>query len=430
MRTYDAIEAISKKITEDNLCEAIILKGSIGRGDDDEYSDVDMYLVVVPEKMNAVLAKRQEYLSAYKEIVYLEDVNFGLPQKVAIYEDALHVDLYIVQKEQIGDADPIKVWYDPKGLYEDYTYHRSDVSEEDVAEYFKEVLYSFVEADTAYKRKNYAWAAKIMGNAIAMTAFLLRYHYDKKYAFLGLKKINEIIPAEQYQLLEDAYGYLGRDTFDKANGCLIRALEVFIANSGNSLKGKLDMPLFGWVKGKLGSLLFANGILNHSANVTVRIMNFDDIPSICKADKDESESNKAYLRNQLSNQEKQACTALLALYDGEVAGYVFLYYKCKWGGLANIGLPGVVDLIVFEKYRNKGVATALMDAAEEIARKYSNKVYLDVCLNHEYGTAQRLYVKRGYVPDGQGAYYEEKVCEVDADIKNDDELTLCLVKEL
>lgn len=256
MRTYDAIEIISKKIVEDNLCDAILLKGSIGRGDDDEYSDVDMYLIVSPENKDAVLKKRMEYLLTYKSVVYSEDVDFGLPQKVVIYEDALHVDLYIAHKEQIEPTDPIKIVYDPKGLFEHYTYHRADVTEEKAAEYFREVLYSFVEADTAYKRKNYAWAAKIMGNAIAMTAFLLRYHYDKKYTFLGLKKINEIIPAEQYLLLEDAYGYLGKDSFDKSNECLIRALDVFIANSTKSLKSKLDMSLFDWIKANLGSLLF------------------------------------------------------------------------------------------------------------------------------------------------------------------------------
>ena len=85
-----------------------------------------------------------------------------------------------------------------------------------------------MEADTVYKRKNYAWTARIMGNAIAIVAVLLRYPYDKKYTFLGLKKINEIIPPAQYQLLEDAYSYLGKDSFDKSNDCLIRVLELFI----------------------------------------------------------------------------------------------------------------------------------------------------------------------------------------------------------
>ncbi len=167
-----------------------------------------------------------------------------------------------------------------------------------------------------------------------------------------------------------------------------------------------------------------------SVNIDIRIMEYDDIPLICKADNDESENNIVYLRNQLDNQKKQECSALLALYNGEIAGYVFLYYRCRWGGLANCDLPGVIDLIVFEKYRKNGVATALMDIAEKIAKKNSNKVYLDVCLNSEYGPAQRLYMKRGYVPDGKGVYYEEKVCETNAICKNNDELTLCLVKEL
>ncbi len=171
-------------------------------------------------------------------------------------------------------------------------------------------------------------------------------------------------------------------------------------------------------------------ILFSSASIDVRIMDYDDIPLICKADNDESESNVAYLRNQLDNQNKKECSALLALYNGEIAGYVFLYYECRWGGLSNCGLPCVIDLIVFEKYRKNGIATALMDIAEDIAKDHSNKVYLDVCLNSEYGAAQRLYIKRGYIPDGKGVYYEEKVCETNAICKNDDELTLCLVKEL
>ncbi len=69
-----------------------------------------------------------------------------------------------------------------------------------------------------------------------------------------------------------------------------------------------------------------------------------------------------------------------------------------------------------------------MDEAERIAVKHHSKIYLDVCLNSEYGAAQRLYIKRGYLPDGKGAYYEEKVCPVNAKCSND-ELTLCLIKE-
>ena len=166
------------------------------------------------------------------------------------------------------------------------------------------------------------------------------------------------------------------------------------------------------------------------SNVQIRKMTYDDIPLICKADNDESESNIEYLKNNLDNQDNNKCSALLALYNNQIAGHVFLYYECKWGGLKNQGLPSVVDLIVFEAYRRKGIATVLMDFAEREARSINSKIYLDVCLNSEYGPAQCFYIRRGYVPDGAGVYYEQEVLSINSPCFNDDELTLCLVKKL
>ena len=113
----------------------------------------------------------------------------------------------------------------------------------------------------------------------------------------------------------------------------------------------------------------------------------------------------------------------------KLAGYVFLYYKCRWGWLAGHNIPGIVDLFVFEKYRRKKIATLLLDAAENIAGQHCNKIYLDVCLNSGYGPAQRFYIKRGYIPDGKGVYYKEKICEADVAYRNDDELTTMVVFE-
>ena len=163
--------------------------------------------------------------------------------------------------------------------------------------------------------------------------------------------------------------------------------------------------------------------------IEIRQMTYADIPAICKADHDETESFVNYLRRQLDAQENKECSALLALYDGQIAGYVFLYYQCRWGAMKNQGLPAICDLVVFEAYRRKGIATRLMDLAEEQARRVNTKIYLDVCLNADYGPAQRFYALRGYIPDGKGVYYMEQVLANDESCKNDDELTLCLVKE-
>lgn len=46
------------------------------------------------------------------------------------------------------------------------------------------------------------------------------------------------------------------------------------------------------------------------------------------------------------------------------------------------------------------------------------------------GTAQRMYVLRGYVPDGSGVWYEGHVLEQYVPCVNDDELVLYLSKKL
>ena len=85
---------------------------------------------------------------------------------------------------------------------------------------------------------------------------------------------------------------------------------------------------------------------------------------------------------------------------------------------------------VLEKYRRRGIGTALMDAAERIAAGYSDTVYLGVGLHGGYGSAQRMYVKRGYMPDGSGAWYGNSVCAEGAPCCNDDDLVLYLSKKL
>lgn len=87
-------------------------------------------------------------------------------------------------------------------------------------------------------------------------------------------------------------------------------------------------------------------------------------------------------------------------------------------------------MYVFEKYRRCGIATKLMNEAEKIAKQHGKRVYLDVCLDSSYGPAQVFYAKREYVSDGNGVYYEDKVCTENMNCVNDDELTLCLVKDL
>ena len=132
----------------------------------------------------------------------------------------------------------------------------------------------------------------------------------------------------------------------------------------------------------------------------------------------------------LAHQAQGKAIVLTAEYDGQPAGYISLYPNTSQGAFVNRGLPEIVDLGVLEKYRRRGVGTALLNAAERIAAQYADTVYLGVGLHAGYGAAQRLYILRGYVPDGSGVWYGNQVCPPYTDCCNDDELILYMAKKL
>ena len=132
----------------------------------------------------------------------------------------------------------------------------------------------------------------------------------------------------------------------------------------------------------------------------------------------------------LKHQKEGKSISLVAKYKGNLAGYINIYPNSERGAFANRGYAEIIDFGVLIKYRNHGIGSKLMDIAEQIASQHSPVVYLGVGMHNGYGNAQRLYIKRGYIPDGSGVWYGESVCEQYAECCNDDDLVLYLSKQL
>ena len=134
--------------------------------------------------------------------------------------------------------------------------------------------------------------------------------------------------------------------------------------------------------------------------------------------------------SRLREQEEGKCIAIAAEWAGQAAGYIHVYPDAQWGPFGGRGYPEIVDFGVLEKFRRQGIGSRLMDAAETVAAECAPVVYLAVGLHKYYGPAQRMYIKRGYLPDGSGVWYDDKPCEPYGTYRNDDELNLYLVKKL
>ncbi|RSJ69904.1 hypothetical protein D8801_06865 [Streptococcus oralis] len=119
---------------------------------------------------------------------------------------------------------------------------------------------------------------------------------------------------------------------------------------------------------------------------------------------------------------------LVVEIDGVVAGYITILPIAKQGPFAGMA-PELSDFNVFELFQNQGIGNLLMEEAENRVKLISDKVTLGVGLHSGYGPAQRLYMKRGYIPDGTGVWYRNQPLEMNATIQNNDDLVLYLSKE-
>lgn len=93
-----------------------------------------------------------------------------------------------------------------------------------------------------------------------------------------------------------------------------------------------------------------------------------------------------------------------------------------------------MDLNVLPPFRGNGIGSTLLDTAEKEAGTKKDIVGLGVGLyggpDGGYGAAQKLYVDRGYVPDGQGVTYNYQTAIPGKSYPLDDDLLLWFTKRL
>ena len=119
---------------------------------------------------------------------------------------------------------------------------------------------------------------------------------------------------------------------------------------------------------------------------------------------------------------------LVATVDDEYAGYVTVRWESPYEPFG--GIPEIQDFNVLPELRRRGIGTALMDAAEALVAERSAVVGIGVGLYPDYGQAQRMYVRRGYLPDGRGLIYDGRQVPPMEMIRNDDSATLMFTKQL
>lgn len=133
-----------------------------------------------------------------------------------------------------------------------------------------------------------------------------------------------------------------------------------------------------------------------------------------------------YLRNQLAGTQD----VLVAWLGRKFAGYLTVIWEPGYGPFRAAGIPEINDFNVLPELRRRGIGSKLMDAAEELISKRSAYSGIGVGMPFDYGPAQRMYVLRGYVPDGRGLMNHEQPVKYGESITVSHEMAIYFTRKL
>lgn len=137
-----------------------------------------------------------------------------------------------------------------------------------------------------------------------------------------------------------------------------------------------------------------------------------------------------YFEARLQEQASGALVVLVARVGEAYAGHCLVRWESGYEPFAAAGIPEIQDLNVLPMYRKQGVGTQLLDTAEAVMATRSPIAGIGVGLYADYGAAQRLYVRRGYIPDGRGITYDGKHIVKGESYRVDDSMVLHFTKQL
>ncbi|CZH50679.1 TPA: GNAT family N-acetyltransferase [Legionella pneumophila] len=170
-------------------------------------------------------------------------------------------------------------------------------------------------------------------------------------------------------------------------------------------------------------------------SIVIKSLELSDIPALVDAFQKENWQKPASLFEAYYQEQQHAERLVwLAYFQDQIAGYITLKWISQYEPFAQQKIPEIMDLNVLPSFRKLGIGSSLLITAEEKAASQCDVVGIGVGLyggpDGGYGQAQRLYVNRGYLPDGLGVTYGYKPTVPGQTYPLDDDLILWFTKNL
>ncbi|WP_286180668.1 nucleotidyltransferase domain-containing protein [Bacillus sp. ISL-37] len=195
MLLNDALEVLSNSLKQDKRVQAIFVKGSLGRGEQDQHSDLDLYCLVEEKDLDGFLQSRIHHLESYGKLLFHDDIFIVAPQILALYENMLHVDLFTVTEKTFIEKDFFKVIYDPANLLEKHKNTQNlRLSADEFQDAVDDIAWFLFQYKKSAARGNDLWSVNMLNQVMSHLSRVLLHRYKPERAQLGLKTVETSLP--------------------------------------------------------------------------------------------------------------------------------------------------------------------------------------------------------------------------------------------
>lgn len=200
----DALEVLASSLKQDARVQAIFVKGSVGRGEHDEYSDLDLYCLVDEKDLDGFLQSRIGHLESYGKLLFHDNIFIVAPQILAVYENMLHVDFFTVTEATFIKKDFFKVIYDPKDLLSKFmTTQNLRLSESEFQDAVDDIAWFLFQHKQTTARGNDLWSVNLLNHVMLNLSRVLLHKYKPERAQLGLKTVESSLPEEAIKMISE-----------------------------------------------------------------------------------------------------------------------------------------------------------------------------------------------------------------------------------
>jgi len=168
---HELLNLIIASLKSNEDIEGIFLGGSLAKGNEDLFSDIDLRIVVPDGQYKKFILEKQKLVAQFGDVLFYEDLNPNAPYTIAHYDQFIKLDLFIYTFQTLKPSiwlQGINVLYDPSGELQEIVQKSESlfyqVSSEEVEAWSGKVYAYIHEVYRRVMREEYYYALTMVNN--------------------------------------------------------------------------------------------------------------------------------------------------------------------------------------------------------------------------------------------------------------------------